>query len=1101
MPTGVGPNEYILDEGGRDLKSTAKKTLADYLSARTKGGAESFTPPVQGNGEYTYMPPRPNVYPIEPSELTEIRADASNTSEGPFATAADLNRLNGDPALRSIVKMEPATDRSGDRNGNTVLNSDAAKQTVAASVLTKNRFTAENKFTSNSYKTAMPAPPSSISNQGSSLGDNIFETMRRSALASMLNAAGGSSGPGSELFKIGDMSTDDQKLSVAALGRITKIGIAGGALGRIPVGDLRPAGDRAKVTPPSPTDSNYFENIYGRATQFTDLPNPDTQTREITFSSAEQNDALGNSEGFYTSKSYGQLNSYLQSFSGGGTLALVPLALLAYVALFIAVAVVSLVISLLIGKLPRPNYQKSVLPLGAERGPSFGTFLFDADSSGGASLADILPNVANIISKILGVMQPYEGPILVSYFLSALEGALGLIGVNTDSFTAGNIGNAIVTSAGNIVINFGVSPGYYLILIREISRDLQLLASPQTTESGLLGIIDGIRSLKLLRFVDTCARLGIVNSSARNSDNEVKPDEPLIYKAPAGGDSASPSEVETNWYSVAQRRVSRSKEVAGSRKLAWSHSALGYTRTELVTKDLLRALSTSTLTDSNGVTEYAVESLRRVKARKITSATGRIDPEIRRRHEELLDAEYMPFYFHDLRTNEILSFHAFLSSLTDSFTSNYNAVSGFGRMDPVQIYKDTTRSLSFSFTVVATSPEDHEQMWYSINKLVNMVYPQWSEGDTITGADGQKFIQPFSQTVASSPMLRLRIGDIIHSNYSRFAIGRLFGLDKDGTLILGKDGKTLTSPIEGITPAPDDVFNATNSAIDKTVNTQISAGGNPADTNLNALLSVVVENDAILAGVETLSKLLSPAPVIVPPGRYDSFVSQPSVATSSGTSTSGEAAKVLKYKDSEANGKVVGYKQASKAKAAFADAIVELDVSKTGKPDDTAYKYIVVPSEILYAKPVVPPSKIPSFPPGAPPPQNPQGIDAYNSFMDKDNNPIVRSFEEGAGGRGLAGFISQLGVEYGESEVTWTTDRGSRAPNMVKFSVTFLPIHDIPMGLASDGSARAIAYPVGRATRMRYMPDILNQDEKLSATIKGLGQPSNDKSNATTGDK
>ena len=40
----------------------------------------------------------------------------------------------------------------------------------------------------------------------------------------------------------------------------------------------------------------------------------------------------------------------------------------------------------------------------------------------------------------------------------------------------------------------------------------------------------------------------------------------------------------------------------------------------------------------------------------------------------------------------------------------------------------------------------------------------------------QKFIQPFSQIPTASPMIRLRVGDVIKSNYSKFGLARLFGL-------------------------------------------------------------------------------------------------------------------------------------------------------------------------------------------------------------------------------------------------------------------------------------------------------------------------------------
>ena len=78
----------------------------------------------------------------------------------------------------------------------------------------------------------------------------------------------------------------------------------------------------------------------------------------------------------------------------------------------------------------------------------------------------------------------------------------------------------------------------------------------------------------------------------------------------------------------------------------------------------------------------------------------------------------------------------------------------------------------------------------------------------------------------------------------------------------------------------------------------------------------------------------------------------------------------------------------------------------------------------------------------------------------QSNNPITKSYESGMS-RGLAGFITQLDVNY--NEVNWDTGRiGSKAPMLVKVTVNFAPIHDIPPGLDHNGMMRAPVYNVGR---------------------------------------
>jgi hypothetical protein len=682
-------------------------------------------------------------------------------------------------------------------------------------------------------------------------------------------------------------------------------------------------------------------------------------------------------------------------------------------------------------------------------------------------------------------MQPYEGPIIVSYFLAALEGALSIVGVDVDQI--GSDPTSILTDAlPSLLINFGLTPGYYLVLIRAIARDLALLVSGDSVGAGILGVLETIRTIKIVRFVDVCARVGIVNAQSKQSDRSIDPDDPTeILKTVQGGDQNSPAGLLTNVYETAQKRVSRSRETTGSKRLAWSHSSLGYTRTEIVTKELLRSLSRQTIGDK----QTGVAALRNLKARKIASITGRIDPVTRRYHEELLDAEYMPFYFHDLRTNEILSFHAFLSSISDSFSANYNSVDGFGRMDPIQIYKNTTRSISFTFTAVATSPDDHGQMWYSINKLINMIYPQWSEGDTISNAESS-YTQPFSQTIASSPLLRVRIGDVIHSNYSRFALGRIFGLDKTGAMLPGSspgdpvklDDNDLgkASPDGNV----DEIFNATETEQQVTVdsgtgilNSNVAKFSNvsgQATNDLNGVASVFVKNDKDSISKAIGEALVSPIRVELTPGRYPLY-----------KTVDGAIARENPSRErlrSAVKGNVVAYTLTEKTKDAYAFVVIELDapIRITTRDETASYEFVVAKaSDVTVLSAVLVDARTTNTDPASPKDTVRDAIDGASGFMQPDLNPIVKSFEDGAGGRGLAGVITQLGLEYGGTDVTWNVERGSRAPNMVTISISFNPIHDIPMGLASDGTSRAIAYPVGSVTRYRHTPELANKDLQL----------------------
>lgn len=1068
----------VIGRNGVNLKSndTIKK-LGDYLSDRTRAvDPEPVVDSTQADGLYRNNSTRSNTYPISAGSSYPTRLGADVKLQGNYASDQEMSRGRSyEPGLRKTVKVVPSADRSTTvdaPNGNDVLNSEPLVKPAVNGILMSNRFNAESKFTAKKYSSAMPRSPTGKIPTDSD--GNVFEKMAARTDKIITDAAGGVGG----LLSLDGAGGTSKSLPYMLF---PFLGNPNAQITGLTSGELSEGGNKREkyVAPGGGLDG---------------LNNPEVaDIGGLLFDTNEEQDLSNAEPAKYNNRSFGQLNSYLQQFSGTGTLSSITLALLAYASLFIGVAVLSLLISLVINRLPRPDADTGKLPLGAERGANFGQFLFDADSGSGG--LDVLRVIGSLVAKVMGLMQPYESPFeslagdFFAYFFSALEGAVSIIGINTDAFSAGSIGTALVSSAANLLINFGTAPSYYLILVREVARDLHYLGDKISSRAGssILGILQGFGDMKITRYVDTCARLGIVNSYAKNNTNgSIYPDESITVSGQyvEGAPIDAPISLTTNYFDVGQDRVSRSREVKGSRRLSWSHMSIGYTRSELVTEQLLRASANMPVQKTPNSTPTG--GLRRLKARKVFSSTGRISKEERERHEKILDAEYMPFYFHDLRTNEILSFHAFLSALSDSYSSNYNTVDGFGRMDPIQIYKNTTRAISFTFTVVATSPEDHENMWHSINKLVNMVYPQWSEGETLSGtvtrgisAGTQTFTQPFSQTIASSPMLRVRIGDVIHSNYSKFALSRIFGLDKsDSSLVTSLGGTaSLQNPTPGVDTDISSISKETAGDLAGTpaAEAKVAIGifGTEPDYNLNKPQTPGMGNDIISTVFGTIQVLLNPVTVTVNPKRYKLYKNI-------------DDAYFRKHGNSErlklalpAKVKAYSLKEKNSSKDPTSFVIVELDSPiriESGFVQES-YSYIVCDSKDLTitADGVDENSSLLSlFGPSTPPADATQSL--VSSFMSSQNNPIVRSFEEGSGGRGLAGFITQLGLEYGSTDITWTVEKGSRAPNMVSIQVSFSPIHDIPMGLASDGTARAVAYPVGNITRQRFFPERVYQD-------------------------
>ena len=69
---------------------------------------------------------------------------------------------------------------------------------------------------------------------------------------------------------------------------------------------------------------------------------------------------------------------------------------------------------------------------------------------------------------------------------------------------------------------------------------------------------------------------------------------------------------------------------------------------------------------------------------------------------------------------------------------------------------------------------------------------------------------------------------------------------------------------------------------------------------------------------------------------------------------------------------------------------------------------------------------------------------------------------------GLAGFITQLDLDTAESPWGTNPRKSLRAPIIVKITLGFSPIHDLPMGLDADGAMTAPAYTIGSIVKNQF---------------------------------
>jgi hypothetical protein len=362
----------------------------------------------------------------------------------------------------------------------------------------------------------------------------------------------------------------------------------------------------------------------------------------------------------------------------------------------------------------------------------------------------------------------------------------------------------------------------------------------------------------------------------------------------------------------------------------------------------------------------------------------RLSAELVKKLENHLDKEYMPFYLHDTRTNEIISFHAFIEAISDGFTQSTNPQSGFGRMDDVHHFVKATRSVRVSFVVVATSKEDYDLMWYQINKLVAMCYPQWSKGYKLDPNNDSSTEYPFSQVPTASPLVRMRLGDVIKSNYTKQNVSRLYGAE---------------NALHDYT-----ISKLTEMQLRYSTDERKKSGG---------IKSYLIPG---------IYKFTPPGSSHFSPTSSDRYINLKDYTE----------ATISKQKENYVEVEVENPETKKKIKI-VADAYSIVEKNIVALKDDKASK---LNEAIVSAKKVF-----------------------FNTENEGVINPIIAGYES-ALGKGLAGFITNLSLDY-FSNATWEIADKSKAPKTVKIDISFAPIHDIPLGLDSDGMLRAPAYNVG----------------------------------------
>ena len=693
--------------------------------------------------------------------------------------------------------------------------------------------------------------------------------------------------------------------------------------------------------------------------------------------------------------SYGQLNNFLEPFGGLASLGMVVIAASAIA----AVAVTGLILSAIVGLFKTAQDPAGLEGLKDAQQPStLAMGRYGKDTAG--------RSFGRIIAELLRI------PITdYNFGANILRGLPILVGMPSGSKLDGA---SILAELGSVALNIVFSPGYYANWMRSILRDTLDTGKSFSNFAQAGGGAQAIESM--FATIDA-----VINSTAYQT----------LMIAAVLGDRDAQGAFGLGDVSDADTMFPRGKiklpDIYSNRAILRNNTSRFGTTNPLSFHTFLanQRMPTRVTKDAKFARGHEDWKLKDADFAKGVKQT-----------EDFLEAEYFPFYLHDLRTSEVLGFPAFIETVTDEFSPNYNPVQTYGRQDPIQLYSSTSRQVGVTFKLVPYNEEDFDQIWLTVNKLIAMCYPQYSLGRfrSLEGKDSKMFIQPFSQVQAASPVVRLRVGDLFRSNYSKSGLAALFGASNIDQITKNKDeakkNQQVTQKRQELAEAEKKAYAKLQKMLGK-----MKTGGQEELAGLSGIIQIAkgakVSKIASIVTIAAVGKktrrtqrgfyrLGSPAGIIqTPPSSLVQNGNKWKATVTADTKEGGQGIYAVDVANIELD--------PARAKTRVASMCVAQHEALKTATQANATQFTFVNKE----------------------------------FFDKDKNPVVRAFET-TRGRGLAGVITSLDLDYGLADNTFEISPGRRAPKMITVSLRLAVIHDLPLGLDYNGDLRNPSHPIGK---------------------------------------
>ena len=127
--------------------------------------------------------------------------------------------------------------------------------------------------------------------------------------------------------------------------------------------------------------------------------------------------------------------------------------------------------------------------------------------------------------------------------------------------------------------------------------------------------------------------------------------------------------------------------------------------------------------------------------------------------QEIANSADQRIIFVHVATNTVVSYPAFLTEYSDTYSVGWGEERVYGRMDAIKPYVGTTRNVSIAFDVVSDSIENARENFLKYSVLTQMLYPVYGEPLKEGGTRGR--------TLKAPPLLRVKFVNLVSNSAPR----------------------------------------------------------------------------------------------------------------------------------------------------------------------------------------------------------------------------------------------------------------------------------------------------------------------------------------------